>query len=404
MSHPETRSTSRRRRSRVLATCCAPWILLASCTLSPPPSGVHSTHSTPTLRQAISEIRSQYGLPAVAAAYVTLDGSSEIAVAGLSRRDTEVEVTEESLWHVGSVTKPMTATLAAILVEQGHLGWNATIGDVLSPQVEAIDPALRDVTLQQLLRHRAGIQAFEEDEEWGDVPALTGEPREQRAQFVAWLLARPPMHPPGQSHVYSNAGYSIAAAMLEAATGRTWEGLMSEELFAPLGIDDFAFGWPARSDPEQTWGHWLVGGELVVHDDLEGYRLAGQGVGPAGDVAVTMAGLARFAWLHLRGLSGEDDLLPAEAIRFLHSVDPPDEAEPYSVGWNSSPTRSAHLGSAGTFFAAIHIRKAAGVAWLIASNASTPDDSDYGRDLLIATRDRWRSAVKDSTTQVQRSP
>lgn len=373
-------------------------IFLSACShVSPPASS-----SKNALEQAISKVRSDYDLPAVAAAFITVDGSHEVAVSGRGRLDGESEVTRQELWHLGSVTKPMTATLAAILVEKGEISWNTTIAKVLGSRVETIDPALRAVKLHQLLRHRAGIQAFEEDEEWKGVPALLGEPHEQRAQFVAWLLARPPMYSPGEVHVYSNAGYTIAAAMLESVTGRTWEALMADELFAPLGIEHFAFGWPALKEREQPWGHWIVDGELVVHEDLTGYSLAGQGVGPAGDVAMTMEGLARFALLHLKGLNGEEGLLSAETIRYLHTVDPPDENDPYALGWNSYPTRSSHLGSAGTFFAAIYLRKTDRVAWLLASNASTPDDTDYGRDLLIAIRDRWR--VVASSLAVDTAP
>ena len=378
---------------RLLVTALAQAIFFSACSREPTPPAPSANNA---LEQAIEKVRTDYDLPAVAAAFIDLDGFSEVAVSGRSRLDGEAGVSSLDLWHLGSVTKPMTATLAAILVEKGEISWDATVAAALGSRVEAIDPALRDIRLHQLLRHRAGIQAFEEDEEWNGVPELIGEPHEQRAQFVTWLLGRPPMHPPGEAHVYSNAGYGIAAAMLESATGRTWEELMAQELFAPLGIDHFAFGWPALKDDKQPWGHWLVDGELAVHENLTGYSLAGQGVGPAGDVAMSVAGLARFALLHLRGLDGEDDLLSAETIRYLHTVDPPDEDDPYALGWNSFPTRSSHVGSAGTFFAAIYLRKEERVAWLIASNASTPDDTGYGRDLLVAVRDRWRAASEPS--------
>jgi CubicO group peptidase (beta-lactamase class C family) len=336
-------------------------------------------------------VRVQYGLPAVAGARVGPDGAIEVATTGLRRTGGVDPVTDDDLWHLGSVTKPMTATLAAVLVEQGAIGWDTTVKGSLGGTFAEIHPDLPAVTLEQLLRHRAGIQPFEEDGEWANVPALSGTPRERRTQFVRWLLAQPPIHAPGTRHAYSNAGYSIAAAMLEAATGRGWEELMAERLFAPLGIDRFAFGWPAAGGRAEPWGHVEKDGALVAHEDLEADGLALLGIGPAGDVAMSMDGLARFARLHLRGLAGHDGLLSADTIRYLHHVDPPDEEEPYAVGWNVHSTRSTHVGSAGTFFAAIYLRfpdgdRAAGEALLVATNAWTPAEEEYGRDLRRAVR------------------
>lgn len=51
---------------------------------------------------------------------------------------------------------------------------------------------------------------------------------------------------PGTRHVYSNAGYAVAAAMAERVTGRSWESLMKKYVFGPLKLRSARFGWPAR--------------------------------------------------------------------------------------------------------------------------------------------------------------
>ena len=64
--------------------------------------------------------------------------------------------------------------------------------------------------------------------------ALTSCTADARAKFVHAILAKPPAQKPG-TFVYSNAGYMIAGAMLEAKSGKRWEQLMRTELFAKLG-------------------------------------------------------------------------------------------------------------------------------------------------------------------------
>ncbi len=72
------------------------------------------------------------GSPGAMVAVVDADGP-RVAAAGVRIRGGDAPVTPDDLWHMGSNTKAMTATLAARLVEQGVIGWDSTIGTVLAP-------------------------------------------------------------------------------------------------------------------------------------------------------------------------------------------------------------------------------------------------------------------------------
>ena len=78
-------------------------------------------------------------------------------VAGVRKRGTKSRATPNDLWHLGSNTKAMTATLVARLIEQGQLSWDTTVADVFSDKDFEIHPDFRGVTLLQLLSHRAGL-------------------------------------------------------------------------------------------------------------------------------------------------------------------------------------------------------------------------------------------------------
>ncbi len=336
------------------------------------------------LKSELEAIRRAFDLPGVAGGFVTASGEIVVAATGVRSVDSSEPLMPTDLLHLGSVTKPITATLAAVLVEKGTIRWKSTVGELLGDRLETLHPAHRETTLDQLLRHRAGLQGFEEDEEFEAVPAFFGTAPEKRRQFVEWLLARPPQVE-GRGHHYSNAGYSVAALLLEVAAGRSWEELLATELAGPLGIDNLDFGWPSESEAPGAHGHRFVGGRFAVHEpDEDAYRLEDLYIDPAGDLSMDIGGLAKFARLHLLGLEGTDGLLPARAVSYLHT---PLDGDDYSLGWYSYPTRSSHLGSAGTGFAAIYVMKERRVAMVVAVNAWSEAEEEFAAALLKAILD-----------------
>jgi CubicO group peptidase (beta-lactamase class C family) len=120
----------------------------------------------------------------------------------------------------------MTATLAAIFVEQGSLRWESTIGEVFPELVDTMDAGLRGVTLEQLLSHTSGIT----DNEPTYLNLLVqsyvqpgpGNLDELRYWFLQQWITQPLQSPPGSQYTYSNAGYLIAGAMLERAGEAMW--------------------------------------------------------------------------------------------------------------------------------------------------------------------------------------
>jgi CubicO group peptidase (beta-lactamase class C family) len=96
----------------------------------------------------LEPVRAKHGLPALAAAVVK-DGAIVTAGAvGVRVHGTDIKVTIDDRFHLGSDTKAMTATLAAMLVEEGKLRWDSTIGEVLGGEAPGINPKLAAVTLE----------------------------------------------------------------------------------------------------------------------------------------------------------------------------------------------------------------------------------------------------------------
>jgi len=119
-------------------------------------------NSTDRLESLLDPVRQKYGVPALAAAVVRSDGNIVSAVTGVRVQGKEMRVTDKDKFSIGSITKPMTATVIATLVEEGKLAWTTCLLDVFPGFKDAIHPTLKDITLEQLLAHRAGIRAFKE--------------------------------------------------------------------------------------------------------------------------------------------------------------------------------------------------------------------------------------------------
>ena len=151
--------------------------------------------------QAILGTGSQrFGLAAV-----VLRGERIIAqgAAGVRKRGTAERLTLDNQFHLGSCTKAMTATLVAMLVEEGKLNWTATLGELFADTVKPMHPAWEKVTLRQVLAHRAGLR-LEPDGAAQVFYELVRPPRaplgplpQQRLEIVRQALSRPPGIPPG---------------------------------------------------------------------------------------------------------------------------------------------------------------------------------------------------------------
>src|SRR5215470_6546681 len=217
------------------------------------PAGSSEEDNAPVNVDAILQGILGRGAERFGMAAAVLQGECIIAqgVAGVRKRGSAEHITLDDRFHLGSCTKAMTATLVAMFVEEGKLNWTTTLGELFAGAVKPMHPAWEKVTLRQILAHRAGLP-LEPDglnpvigllREWMRPPrALPGSLPQQRLEIARQALSRPPAIPPDTKFYYSNVGYVLAGAVLEQRTGRSWEELMRERLFKPMGISTGGFG------------------------------------------------------------------------------------------------------------------------------------------------------------------
>lgn len=331
-----------------------------------------------TLASAVADARRTHGLPALAAASFTLD-SIDVAADGVRRLGAPAAVTAGDLFHVGSLAKGMTATAVAKLVDQGALAWTLTLAEAFPEFVADMDTAYRAVTLAELLQNRAGLPGINDLEEFLALPPFAGDPAQQRRAFAGWLLAQPPAGPRG-GYGYSTAGFAIAAAIAERASGRAWDALLRESVLDPIGARLFV-GWPLEAGADQPSGHMVVGGALQPVDPSAGHVPAV--VAPGGDASMTTRDYARFAQLHLRALCGRPSLLSPATWQKLHAP-----VGDYAMGWSvigaADNVALTHTGSAETFYAFVVLYRNQRHGFVVVTNATSPGVDGAIADIVTA--------------------
>src|ERR1700722_8806786 len=267
------------------------------CARAAEPTGAAVRDLSPLLAESVKK----HKLPGMAAAIVDGGKITALGAAGVRCQGRPEKITADDLFHIGSDTKSMTATLIAGLIEEGKLRWSSTPVEVLSQHgVKKIDPAWQHVTLEALLSHRAGVRSNPGLATILATMFLKLSPREQRLRVCRAVLEKPPDHEPGKEFLYSNTGYIIAGAMAEAAADDSWENLMTRRVFQPLGMNHAGFGAPGQPLPTSAkaakpapitapWGHQANGSPVEPGPEADNPPC----LGPAGRVHLPLADWAR---------------------------------------------------------------------------------------------------------------
>lgn len=280
-------------------------------------STTFAEEQTEAVAAKLAELCRKHDVPAMAVAVVNTKGVVKSVCFGNRKRGTTDSVELSDRFPIGSCTKSMTATLAAVMVDEGKIGWNTSIGDVWpAANDDAIHPKLRMVTLDELLSHQSGLP--------GDISDLSGpawasffdekqSPALERRRMLKLVLSKAPPRPHGK-FAYSNLGYAIVAAMLEARAGQSFESLMKQHVFVPLEMRsaDFRSMQTARQmQPPLLWGHdrskQPVDPRTVGAENPTVYAAAGT-------VHLSVEDYAKYARWHLAGR-------PAPVLRTQDSLD-----------------------------------------------------------------------------------
>jgi dipeptidyl aminopeptidase/acylaminoacyl peptidase/CubicO group peptidase (beta-lactamase class C family) len=241
-------------------------------------------------QRRLAVLAQRHSVPGAVLGILRVDAPDEVVTAGhgILSAGTGVEVTTDSLFQIGSITKVWTATVLMQLVDEGLLELNTPVIKVL-PELRLADPdSTGQVTIRHLLTHTSGID--------GDVFTDTGRGDDCVEKYVALLADVKQSHPLGVTWSYCNSGFVLAGRVIEKLTGSTWDAALRERLFTPLGLRHTV------TLPEEA----LMFRAAVGHVQTDPLTIAAEwglprSCGPAGLICATAADVLAFARMHLTG-------------------------------------------------------------------------------------------------------
>ncbi|MGL4230733.1 MAG: serine hydrolase domain-containing protein [Casimicrobium sp.] len=318
------------------------------------------------LQPTIETVRASHKLPALGAVLVTSEGVQSLATSGVRKRDDKTPVTNDDLWHLGSDGKAMTATMVARLVEKGMMKWTQTLGETFPELAPQMSEDMKSVTITQLLSHRAGFDANFDIMQYANRKDLAA----ARVDVLKEAMKKGLRSKPGEKFLYSNWSYTVASAMAERASGKSFEMLMRDEVFAPLEMKSAGFqGTGTVGKIDQPWPH-TANGKPAPSNGPEMDNVPTMAA--AGTMHMSLADWAKFVREHLRAAQGKSTFLKKESAEKLHTP----VGNDYALGWLTAKRGWAggmalnHAGDNTMNFALAWVAPAKDFAVLVATNQS----------------------------------
>jgi CubicO group peptidase (beta-lactamase class C family) len=349
--------------------------LMALILISGKPAQAQSSpdaEKSKAIREFLNEIVSKEKLPGMIAAIADADGLIAIGSAGVRKEGSKDALTDKDLFHIGSCTKAMTSTLLATLVADGSLRWDSTLIEVLPELKKKIHSDYHDVTLWQLVSHRAGFPANASNWWVHDRMKL----KKRRLAILDENLDAASAKKAGD-FFYSNLGYMAAGCMAEKVSGATWEALIKKRLFDPVGMKSAGFGPPGRpKKTEQPWGHDKSNGKWQPKqfDNAEA-------LGPAGRVHCTIEDWAKF--IALQFPDNKSSVLDRAALTRLIQPD-----GDYAGGWKvvkrswANGTALTHSGSNTMWYAVVWAAPGLNRSFIVITNSRDDQSAKICDDMI----------------------
>nr|WP_042183317.1 serine hydrolase domain-containing protein [Kibdelosporangium sp. MJ126-NF4]CEL15432.1 Beta-lactamase [Kibdelosporangium sp. MJ126-NF4]CTQ92164.1 Beta-lactamase (EC 3.5.2.6) [Kibdelosporangium sp. MJ126-NF4] len=280
------------------------------------------TIDVPRIRSRVADLLAEYGIPSAAIGVLHDGAVTEFAV-GVKSARTRHPATTDTIYQCGSMTKTWTALAFMQLVDEGEVSLDEPVRTYLPSFAVADARVSAEVTPRHLLCHTNGIE-----EAYGD----PGEDDDVHERMVENIADAPQVFPLGRTHGYSAAlGYAILARILEVCDGRSWDDIMRDRLFGPMGLTDTSSRWDQVDETRAATGHLIRSldeGPIVTPVDH-----LPRAYGPGGNITSTTRDVLTLAHVLLNeGVAPNGKrILSADGVREMMSsrVSVPD---PYLFG------------------------------------------------------------------------
>jgi CubicO group peptidase (beta-lactamase class C family) len=188
---------------------------------------------------------------------------------GLSDRAQKTPLATDSVYSLGSITKQFTAAAILTLEMQGKL----SVNDLASKYLDGVPADKASITLHHLLTHSSGLES--------DFSPTDYEPV-GREEYVRRALQSKLLFKPGHGYEYSNAGYSLLAAIVEKVSSQSYEAYLIEHVLKPAGMLETGYKAPAWAKSRIAHGYrdgqdWGTIAQRIEAPDAPYWMLRGNG-------------------------------------------------------------------------------------------------------------------------------
>lgn len=265
------------------------------------PTGLES------IQPLIEAMCNEAGVPGVAIGIIHHGNFCEF-YHGLRDVEADLPVDRNTIFHVASLTKAMTATALGILVDRKKLQWTTPVHEILPEMSKETDIYAAKLTVLDILSHRTG-------KAWADALYLESNNRILlgKDQSIPTFDYLQQVEPVRSKYMYNNHAYNIAGLVIERVSGVSWDTFVSENLFSPLGMTR-----TFTSNPKDD----NVAAPYNILTDRTPHRLpfcnvSGETMMFAGQsVRTSMADLLKYAGAYLQAL---ESLMPKSSAPVLTS-------------------------------------------------------------------------------------
>lgn len=324
----------------------------------------------------IEEQRTRLRIPGLSYAVIDEGQLVEVGGLGLQNLDGNAPVTRNTVFEIGSLTKPITAASVMMLVEEGRL----SVSDRITDHLAGLPDAWSKVTVRHLLSHTSGIKSYTDL-----VDFLTLSQTEYtHSDILNMIIDHPLEFEPGTDWDYNNSGYYLLGMLIEEVSGQSYWEFLRTRMFEPLGMsatgptDQNSSGF-ARADGYSWTGQ--ADGWVPRHGITASAGFA------AGSIASTAADLAKW----LAALSG-GDIVVSSSLEEMWSpvVRDVGGSSGYGYGWYintyEGQTVVEHSGASPGFTAyALHFTED-DITVLVLANRWLLDSGTMPREIALLLR------------------
>lgn len=270
------------------------------------------------LTEFVTQQMQEQQVPGVAFGILERDDTIEMKGLGVTNIDHPLDVTPDTRFQIGSITKTVTALLAMLFVEKGDLDLDAPIRHYWPEFLLRDEATAQQLTMRDLLTHVGGFE--------GDFFIDTGEGDDALMVYAQRVSETAQALPLRTAYSYNNAGFVLAGYVLQLIGDKPYEQLVQEMIFEPLGMNNSTFGALDVMVKRFAVGHHIreEGPKVVTPWHLS------RGINAAGGIVSTVGDLLRYAQFQMGDGTTEEGtrLLSVENMREM-------QAEQVSI-WGSA--------------------------------------------------------------------